>query len=126
MSMSFNYQKERKKETLIKSLLLLVVIIALGTTVFVLYELGLINIKYIGDIILGLSIVAFGFGAFIMPEKIDNSIRLFVGFLYMLFACVVFFCLYLNGLTIASYVTGGIFIFILIVYGFYKFSEFRL
>ena len=81
MSMSFNYQKERKKETLIKSLLLLVVIIALGTTVFVLYELGLINIKYIGDIILGLSIVAFGFGAFIMPEKIDNSIRLFVGFL---------------------------------------------
>ncbi|MGX1449973.1 hypothetical protein ACUXOD_003781 [Bacillus sp. 153480037-1] len=124
--MSYNYQKERNKETLIKSLLLLVVIIALGTSVFVLYELGLINIKYIGDIILYLSIVAFGFGAFIMPAKKDSSIQLFVGFIYMLFACVVFFCLYLSGLTIVSYVTGGIFIFILIVYGFYKFSEFRL
>ncbi|AMM99588.1 hypothetical protein UP12_19475 (plasmid) [Bacillus pumilus] len=124
--MSYNYQKERNKETLIKALLLLVVIIALGTSVFVLYELGLINIKYIGDIILNLSFVAFCFGALIMPAKIDSSIQLFVGFIYMLFACVVFFCLYLNGLTIASYVTGGIFIFILIVYGFYKFSKFRL
>ncbi|MGM0817406.1 MAG: hypothetical protein ACQEUO_18215 [Bacillota bacterium] len=121
--MSYNYQKERNKETQIKSLLLLVVIIAIGTAVFVLYELGLINIKYIGDIILGLSIVVLGFGVCIMISDIDSSIQLFVGVLYMLFACVVFFCLYQNGLTIASYVTGGIFIFILMVYGFYKFSE---
>ncbi|WP_226567767.1 hypothetical protein [Bacillus stratosphericus] len=119
-----NYEKGRIKETLIKSLLLLVVIIALGTAVFVLYELGLINIKYIDDIILGLFIVAFAFGTFIMASEIDSSIQLFVGFLYMLFACVVVFCLYQNGLTIASYVTGGIFIFILIVYGFYKSSDF--